>query len=90
MGGRNAANSSVTRNRESANRYNAAGRPPLRPGCAVFPVAVITPPFPDASYTVSATPSTNTTVWVPAGRTLAGFALSQATYGGTCDLVISR
>lgn len=53
-------------------------------------VVAITPPFPDASYTVSATPSTNTTVWVPAGRTLAGFALSQATYGGTCDLVISR
>ena len=41
-GGRNAANSSVTRYRESVKRYSAAGRPPLRPDRAVVPVRVMT------------------------------------------------
>ncbi|COX32689.1 Uncharacterised protein [Mycobacterium tuberculosis] len=27
---------------ESVNRYNAAGRPPLRPDCAMVPVWVMT------------------------------------------------
>lgn len=41
-GGRNAANSSVTRRRESVNRYSAGGRPPLFPDGAVVPVRVRT------------------------------------------------
>ena len=42
-GGRNAANSSVTRSWESVKWYSAAGRPPLRPDCAMVPVWVMTP-----------------------------------------------
>lgn len=41
-GGRNAANSSVIRRRESVNRYSAGGRPPLLPEGAVVPVRVRT------------------------------------------------